>query len=98
MACTPTIVQLNDELVALVDEEAHRSGLSQSAVIRDVLARQVEDRRLAALVEKYVDGYRRIPPGRPDEWGGLERAAEVSERERLQRLHREERDAGMDPW
>ena len=65
-----SLVQLSDELVALLDERAARSGRSRSAIIRDAveqyLAGDVEARIDAALVR----GYERAPQ-EPDRWAEL---------------------------
>ncbi len=98
MARTQTMVQLNDELVRLLDDQADRRGMSRSALIREVLmehlARDVE----AEIDRRIVDGYRRIPPGTPDGWGDLTAATERSTRDVLAKLDAEEREAGYEPW
>jgi len=88
------MVQLSDELVRLLDEEAARRGLSRSALIREA----VEAHLGASVGRAIADGYRRIPPATPDEWGDLGDVADASARELLHRLDAEERAAGADPW
>ena len=66
MARTQTMVQLSDELVAELDREAARVGQSRSALIRDAVIAYLAERSEAEKVRRYLDGYRRIPPGTPD--------------------------------
>lgn len=95
MARTQTLVQLTDELVAALDEEAARLGTSRSALIRQAveahLAARLEERLTAAV----IDGYTRIPQGAIDEWGDLSRQIESATRRTLQRLDEEEAAAGL---
>jgi predicted transcriptional regulator len=98
MARTQTMVQLSDELLAELDAEAAERGVSRSAVIRDALEEHLEKRRQDVIGLAIAEGYRRIPPGEPDEWGDLEHLADISHREMSQRLDEEERAAGFDPW
>jgi len=94
MARTQTMVQLSDELVRLLDEEAARRGLSRSALIREA----VEAHLASSVGHAVADGYRRIPPATPDEWGAPGDVADASARELLHRLDAEERAAGAEPW
>lgn len=96
MSRTQTIVQLSDDLVAALDAEAARRGTSRSAVIREAIVAHLAME--AAIDQALVDGYRRIPPGRPDGWDDLDSFADASTRETLQRLDDEERQAGHAPW
>jgi len=98
MARTQTMVQLTDELLTKLDTEAAERGMSRSAVIREAIETHIVEREHDAIGEAIAEGYRRIPPGTPDEWGDLELMADVSTREGLQRLDQEEREAGFDPW
>jgi hypothetical protein len=92
------MVQLTDELLAKLDAEASDRGISRSAVIREAVERHIAEGEHDAVGEAIADGYRRVPPGTPDEWGDLERMADVSGRELAQRLDQEEREAGFGPW
>ena len=67
MARRQTIVQLSDELVALLDERAARRGVSRSEVIREAIESYVKTDRDAAIDAAIVDGYTRIPP-EDDPW------------------------------
>jgi predicted transcriptional regulator len=98
MARTQTLVQLTDDLVALLDEEAEERGLSRSALIREVLAEHLEERRKASVSDAIVDGYRRVPPATPDAWGDAEQLADQATADLLQRLDAEEERDGHDPW
>ena len=92
------MVQLTDELVALLDAEAARTGVSRSAVIRHAVERYLDDAADAALTRAIVEGYRRLPPAAPDEWGSLDVPGDRAALELAQRLDAEERDAGLPPW
>ncbi len=61
MARQQTLVQLTEELVALLDERAARSGRSRSALIREALEEYLRDEREAAIDRAIVEGYTRIP-------------------------------------
>lgn len=93
-----TMVQLTDELVELLDAEAARQGSSRSAVIRDAIGAYLADVTEQAITDRIVDGYRRLPPATPDEWGDVTDQAAVSTEEVAQRLAAEERAAGFEPW
>lgn len=92
------MVQLTDELLGLLDDEAARRGLSRSALIREALNRYLATTRESAVARSIVEGYTRIPPATPDEWGDLEAQADRSTAELLQRLDAEERASGHEPW
>jgi len=63
-----TLVQLSDELLALLDERAARTGRSRSDLIRAALERELAADREAAIDAAIVEGYRRIPPPEHDPW------------------------------
>lgn len=98
MARTQTIVQLTEELVAALDAEAARRGVSRSALIREAVVTLLADRREEAVTRSIVDGYTRVPPANPDEWGDLEAQSERATLEVLWRLDAEEREAGFEGW
>jgi predicted transcriptional regulator len=89
------MVQLNDDLVDALDQEASRRSMSRSALIRELLEEALAATTEAAVTAAIVEGYRRVPPGRPDEWGDLEAEADRQTRETNQRLAAEEADAGL---
>lgn len=92
------LVQLNDELIELLDAEATRKGTSRSALIREAVEAYLRDAREAAIDRAIVEGYTRIPPGTPDEWGDLEAQNDANRSRVLQRLNQEEKEAGLPPW
>lgn len=96
MARTQTLVQLSDDLIALLDREAGRRGLSRSALIRQVLRDHLESEVIVGAA--IVNGYTRVPQATPDAWGSLDDLADISARETLQRLDEEDRQAGVEPW
>jgi hypothetical protein len=96
MARTQTMVQLTDELVAELDREAARLGSSRSALIRDAVVTYLAQHSEAEKIRRYVEGYRRFPPGEPDEWGDLEAQADREHRVLSRRLEDEERAAGLE--
>jgi len=63
-----TLVQLTDELVALLDERAARRGVSRSELIRRAIEAYVAGDEDAAIDAAIVDGYTRIPPPEHDPW------------------------------
>jgi plasmid stability protein len=96
MARTQTLVQLSDDLVALLDREAARCGLSRSALIRQILRNHLESE--VAVSTAIIDGYTRVPQATPDAWGSLDALVDASTRETLQRLDEEDQRAGTEPW
>lgn len=92
------MVQLSDELLALLDKEAGRRGLSRSALIRAAVEEYLRDEREAEIDRQIIEGYGRIPPATPDEWGDLQAEGDVASAETLARLDAEERAAGLGPW
>jgi Arc/MetJ-type ribon-helix-helix transcriptional regulator len=93
-----TLVQLSDEQVAALDAVARRRHLSRSALIREAIDALLADDREAEIGRAIVEGYTRIPPGTPDEWGDLEAQLDRNTTELLQRLDEEERQAGAETW
>jgi hypothetical protein len=98
MARTQALVQLTDDLLRLLDEEAAERGISRSALIRQVLSGHLADRREAEISRRIVAGYERIPPGEPDGWDDLAAMADRATSEVGQRLDEEERREGHEPW
>lgn len=98
MARAQTIVQLTEELVEALDAEAARRGVSRSALIREALIAFLAERGEAATTQAIVEGYRRVPPVTPDDWGDLAAQGERATLETLQRLDAEEQAAGLEPW
>jgi hypothetical protein len=98
MARTQTLVQLTDDLVALLDEEAAERGLSRSALIRNVLTAHLDARREVVLSRRIVEGYRRTPPGEPDGWADIDGLSDLAATDLGRRLDEEERREGHEPW
>jgi predicted transcriptional regulator len=68
LARRQTLVQLSDELLALLDERAARTGRSRSELIRTAIERELASDREAAIDVAIVEGYRRIPARERDPW------------------------------
>ncbi len=68
MARRQTLVQLSDELVALLDARAAKTGRSRSDLIRTAVERDLAADREAAIDRAIIEGYTRIPPGELDAW------------------------------
>jgi metal-responsive CopG/Arc/MetJ family transcriptional regulator len=66
MARTQTIVQLTDELVALLDERASRQRRSRSDLIREAIESFLGDDAEAATSREIVAGYERVPQEQDD--------------------------------
>lgn len=92
------MVQLTEDLVRELDEEAARQRTSRSELIRRAVSAFLVEARRDLIGEQIAEGYRRIPQGTPDDWGDLSEHADRSAREMMQRLDAEERDAGFEPW
>ena len=63
-----TLVQLTDELVALLDERAARTGRSRSEIIRTAIERELAAERNAEIDRRIVEAYTRIPQEEHDPW------------------------------
>ena len=63
-----TLVQLNDELLAALDERAARRGVSRSRLIRTAIETYIASDEDAAIDAAIVEGYTRIPPPEHDPW------------------------------
>ncbi len=98
MARVQTMVQLSDELVTALDREAARRSTSRSDLIRGVLREFLSANQEAAVAGQIVDGYTRIPPATPDEWGDPAAITDRATADLLHRLDAEERRAGHEPW
>lgn len=95
------MVQLTEELVALLDQRAAVAGVSRSQVIRDALEAYLAADRQAAIDRQIVEGYTRMPQGGEydvDEWGDLGAMVTALNGETLKAPAEEERAAGHPPW
>jgi metal-responsive CopG/Arc/MetJ family transcriptional regulator len=61
VARTQTLVQLTDELVALLDERASRQHRSRSDLIREAIEAFLAADAEAEISRQIVDGYQRVP-------------------------------------
>lgn len=67
-----TIVQLSDELVALLDERAAGRRISRSQLIRELLEQSLGADRRDAATRRLIEGYQRQPQSEGgDAWGDL---------------------------
>jgi metal-responsive CopG/Arc/MetJ family transcriptional regulator len=62
MARTQTLVQLTDELLALLDQRATSLKRSRSDLIREAIQAYLADGAEAEIGRRIVEGYRRVPP------------------------------------
>lgn len=92
------MVQLTDELVRALSEEAGRRGISRSELIRLVLQEHLDAAAEDSIGRRIAEGYERVPPTTPDEWGDLSEMTERATADLFLRLDAEERAAGHGPW
>lgn len=95
MARTQTVVQLSEELVGQLDREAQRRGCSRSALIREAVVGHLAAGAEQVLVDRYVEGYRRIPQATTDAWGELASDQQRAQVELGRRLDAEDDAAGL---
>lgn len=98
MARTQTMVQLNERLVRVLDDIAHRRNLSRSALIREIIDNYLATAEELKIGAQIAAGYQKIPPVTPDEWGDLAAFTDLATADLLHRLDAEERRQGNDPW
>lgn len=92
------MVQLTKSLVLELDIEARDRNVSRSALIREILAAHLRERAEASIGQRIAAGYRRLPPGQPDDWGDPEPLTDNATADLLTRLDVEERSLGEKPW
>jgi predicted DNA-binding protein len=100
-ARTQTMVQLNEELLALLDHRAARTGVSRSQVIREAIEAYLASDRAAAVDHQIVEGYTRMPQGGEydaDEWGDIGKLMTALTADQTRQLNAEDRDLGREPW
>ena len=95
MARVQTIVQLNSDLLAALDEEAEAEGISRSAVIRRAITDHLDANKETRIDTSLVNGYRSIPQDATDEWGTTLEQSRQNTRRTLERLDAEEDAAGL---
>jgi metal-responsive CopG/Arc/MetJ family transcriptional regulator len=74
MARKQVIVQLDDRLVAQLDEEAAATGVSRSEILRRACREYLSDADERRKEREMVEAYRRTPQD-PDEFAALNRLA-----------------------
>ena len=91
MARRQVLVQLSDDLLALLARQAERRRVSRSQVIREAVERFTAADRETEIDRRIVDGYRRIPQeDHPwSDWAAIDTARALDE---------EEREAGHEAW
>lgn len=93
-----TLVQLDDSLVAMLDQRAARRGVSRSQVIREAIQAHLADDHDGQVSERIIAGYARIPQSVPDQWGDPWGSATATTHVLHHRLDAEEREQGQPPW
>jgi metal-responsive CopG/Arc/MetJ family transcriptional regulator len=94
VARAQTLVQLTDELVALLDARAAAEGVSRSRLIRELLEQALSDDRRAARSRRIVAGYAAAPQqDARDAWGDLDEWTDANTRRNRAALAGEEADA-----
>jgi metal-responsive CopG/Arc/MetJ family transcriptional regulator len=83
------MVQLNEELIAELDQEASRRACSRSALIRTAVEELLGSKTNRAKEQAWIAGYLRIPQDQPDDWGDLIAQAEADGHDLAQRLDAE---------
>jgi len=71
-----TLVQLNDELLAALDQRAAQLGVSRSALIRRAVETFLDDAVEAEIDRRIEEGYKARPP--EELWGDLPARAMVA--------------------
>lgn len=98
MARAQTLVQLNDTLLATLDQRASKRGVSRSQLIREAVEAYLKDDLDAEISRQIIAGYERVPQATPDAWGAPEEWTSAAARDAHRRLDAEERAAGHEPW
>lgn len=98
VARSQTLVQLNDTLLAILDQRAARRGVSRSQVIREAVEAHLADDYDSEISRQIIAGYERTPQSTPDEWGDPAKFTAAAARDAHRRLDAEERGAGHEPW
>lgn len=98
VARTQTLVQLNDTLLAVLDQRAAKRGVSRSQVVREAVETYLAGDYEAEISRRIVAGYERLPQATPDDWGDPAGFGAGAARELHRRLDAEERAGGHPPW
>ncbi len=97
-ARTQTLVQLDNTLLALLDQRAAKRRVSRSQVIREAVEAHLVDDYEAEISRQIVAGYERVPQSTADEWGDPTSFTSAAARDLHRRLAAEEAAAGHEPW
>ncbi len=95
---TQTLVQLNEVLLAALDQRAAQRGVSRSQIVREAIEAHLAGDLDEEIARRIIAGYERIPQATADEWGDPERMSSATTRDAHRRLDAEEGAAGHDPW
>ncbi len=98
VARAQTLVQLNDTLLAALDQRAGKRGVSRSQLIREAIEAYLAEDYDAEITRQIIAGYERIPQAMPDEWGDPAAFTGAVARDLHRRLDTEEQAAGHEPW
>ena len=79
MSRTATLVQLNQELLAALDQEAAERGVSRSQLIREAIEAHLAETLDAATDRQIVEAYRRQPQADDPAWEAALRESIASE-------------------
>lgn len=100
MARKQVLVQLSEDMVRALDEEAARGDTSRSAILREAAESYLKQRDDARITQAIIDGYTRFPQELDDEdqdWGSLFAEQEQASRELHRLLDEEDRRYGTGP-
>lgn len=98
MARTQTLVQLNESLLALLDQRAAARGVSRSQIIREAIEEHLADDLDAEVTRRVLEGYDRWPQAGADVWGEPAAFGGATARMAYARVEAEESAAGHEPW
>jgi predicted transcriptional regulator len=90
MGRAQTLVQLNDTLLAILDQRAAQRGVSRSRIIREAVEAYLAPDYESEISRQILAGYARIPQSTPDEWGQPEEFNGAAARAAHRRLDAEE--------
>jgi predicted DNA-binding protein len=98
VARTQTLVQLNEALLAALDQRAARRGISRSRLIREAIEAHLRTDQDAEVSRRIIEGYTKTPQATLDQWGDPAEAATAAARDLHRRLDAEEQTAGLESW
>jgi metal-responsive CopG/Arc/MetJ family transcriptional regulator len=79
MSRTATLVQLNHDLLAALDQQAAERGVSRSQLIREAIEAYLAEALDAAIDREIVEAYRRRPQADDPAWEAALRESIASE-------------------